>query len=230
MSKPSFEDSIHLIDKALSLRAYKWTLAGAPWLDWDDVCQIIRLHFWKKWHLYNENFPLPNWISTVISHQLTNITKWVYGNSSRPCLRCDANEGPSIDGGENLCSIYGVQCDKCPFFANWEKTKKYALDAKLPVTLENHTQEVYNRAENDLNFESGVQAVHNRAFEILTDKEYKVYKLIYIDGIDENEAAKQLGYKSRERGRRAGYKMIITIKNSILIKIKDSFKNNEIDY
>ena len=47
----------------------------------------------------------------------------------------------------------------------------------------------------------------------LTPRHFFVYKMLFIDGISEDEVARILGYKSNEKGRKAGYKQIKNLKN-----------------
>ncbi len=42
----------------------------------------------------------------------------------------------------------------------------------------------------------------------LTEKQYHIYEMLYIKDLDIAEAAEKLGYKSNEKGRKAGYKQI----------------------
>ena len=44
--------------------------------------------------------------------------------------------------------------------------------------------------------------------ENLSEKHYIIYEMIYIKNLDINKAAEKLGYKSNEKGRKAGYKQI----------------------
>src|SRR6266498_2436851 len=139
-----FEDAIEVIDRELIKRKTKWTLSALAWLDYDDVSQIIRLHIFKKWHLYDSSRPLVNWLNRVITSQTKNLIRNLYGNFSRPCLKCAAAED------QEGCSIYVKQCSACPLFKYWEKHKKAAFDTRLPLSLENHTLEVSNLPDESL--------------------------------------------------------------------------------
>ena len=60
----------------------------------------------------------------------------------------------------------------------------------------------------------------------VNSKQYELFHLLFIENIDEAEAAKRVGYKSTEEGRKAGYKQIKNtkkiLKNIILEIIKES--------
>ena len=133
-----FEDCIQSIDIEINKRKNKWNLTSLAWMDFDDVSQIIRIHIFKKWDLYDQSKPLGPWLNRLISNQIKNLIRNNYGNYARPCVKCAAAEG------EKECSIYQQQCSDCPLYAHWEKGKKRAHDTKLPVSLENHSQEVYS--------------------------------------------------------------------------------------
>lgn len=127
-SSRTFEESIDIIDQELQKRKHKWTLSAVPSIDFDDVCQIIRLHIWRKWHLYDQTRPFESWLNTVISHQIRNLLRNNYSRFVKPCLRCSCNEG------NDLCSLYTTQCDMCPLLNKWLKLKKPAYDINLPIT------------------------------------------------------------------------------------------------
>ena len=122
----SFEENIHLIDEEIRKRRNKWSLTALAWMDYDDVSQIIRIHIYKKWHMYDPGKPLAPWLNRIISNQIKNLIRNHYGNYSRPCLKCAASEG------EDLCEIYLKQCSDCPLYAEWEKNKKEHMILKYP--------------------------------------------------------------------------------------------------
>ena len=219
-----FEDAIGAIDAEIQKRRGKWTLTILAWMDFDDVAQIIRVHIWKKWNLYDQCKPLAPWLNRIISNQIKNLIRNNYGNFSRPCLKCAAAEG------EDLCSIYGRQCVDCPLYANWEKTKKKAHDTKLPVSLENHAQEVSCMEHQSSDLEEASQKLHLAMKRVLKPFEWNVYSKLYIENMDEEEAAKSMGYKTNEKNRSPGYKQLKNIKKTILEKAKKILKDGQIDF
>ena len=42
----------------------------------------------------------------------------------------------------------------------------------------------------------------------MSPKKFKLYKMLYIDFLDKEEVSKEMGYKSTEKNRKAGYKHI----------------------
>ena len=221
--KPKFEEHINEIDAEISKRRGKWNLTAISWMDFDDVSQILRIHVHKKWHLYDPQKPLAPWLNRLISNQIKNLIRNNYGNYSRPCLKCDAAEG------EDLCKIYEKQCSDCPLYSNWEKTKKVAHDVKIPVPLENHEQEVFNMHDDKSDLNENISRVHKKMKEQLRPIEWKVYKLLYIDNLSEEQAAKKMGYKTSEKNRSPGYKQIKNLQKNIINKVKKFIERGEID-
>lgn len=225
MPKITFEECIDIINNEINKRRGKWNLKFLTWIDFDDVAQIIRIHIYEKWHQYNEEKPLTPWLNVIISNQIKNIIRNVYGNYSRPCLKCAASED-----GDN-CRIYGKQSSDCPLYATWEKSKKNAHNIKLPVSLDVHSKDVYELKTEYVCFDIKKTAdnLHRKMKEELKPFEWRVYKMLYIDNIPEDKAARNMGYKTTEKGRQPGYKQLKNIRKSILMKVKRLLDNDEID-
>ena len=223
MNKIKFEERILDIDREIFKRKHKWSLTSLTWMDFNDVAQIIRIHINNKWAQYDQSKPLAPWVNRIITNQIRNLIRNHYGNFSRPCLKCSAFEG------ENLCSIYGKQSGACSLYAKWLKSKKNAYDTKLPVSIENHLQEVYNKPSENLSLDHSIKQVHLKLKNKLKPNEWIYYSKVYIENLSETEAAKALGYKTREKNRDAGYKQLKNLKKSIIEKVKKILYNGEID-
>lgn len=221
--KLSFERCIAQIDNEICKRKSKWNLTAISWMDFSDVSQILRIHIYKKWHLYNQTKPLAPWVNRIISNQIKNLIRNTYSNYTRPCLKCAAAEG------EDGCNIYGKQCANCPLYANWIKSKKNAHDTKLPVAMENHLNEVYDIENDGINLERTAENIHIKMEKILKPIEWKIYKYLYIEHKNEDQVAKLMGYRTTEKNRMAGYKQIKNLKKAILIKVKKHLYNGDID-
>jgi len=221
--KPTFESKIDSINSEIIKRKSKWNLTAINWMDFSDVAQILRIHIYKKWHLYNPTKPLAPWVNRIISNQIKNLIRNNYSNFTRPCLKCAAAET------EEGCAIYGKQCSSCPLFANWEKSKKNAHDTKLTLSIENHSQEVNDMPTDNINVEKAAGNIHMKMQKVLKPIEWKVYTALYIDGKNEEETAKIMGYRTTEKNRIAGYKQIKNIKKAIIFKVRKYLYNGEID-
>lgn len=222
----AYEDCADIIDNELAKRRHKWFLNSVAWLDFDDVCQIIRAHIYKKWDQWDQERSLEPWLNRIISNQLKNILRNSYGNYVRPCLNCPFNQSGMADGdSEGLCGFTpsNMQCNECPLYAKWEATKKDAYNTKMALTLENHKHEVGSMPEQDfLDIDGSLEKIHHYMKLELNEKKYKIYKMLFIEHMDESEVAKKMGYKTSEKGRSAGYKQIRNLKKSFresIIKI-----------
>lgn len=219
-----YEDCVDIIDNEIRKRKSRWHLTALQWLDYDDVSQILRIHIYKKFHMWDQSRTLEPWLNVIIGNQIHNLLRNNYGNYSRPCLQCSANEG------SDLCSIYGSQCSTCPLFAKWVKTKKRAYDSKLPLPLEHHTQEVYERPNVSIDVSRGIKNLDVYMKKVLKPIEYKVFKFLYIDGGEEEKLAKILKFKTTEKGRAAGYRQLKNLKDSIFEKVNQAIYQNHIDF
>ena len=212
--KKTFEECIKDIDTEIRKRKNKWSLTSLAWMDFEDVSQIVRIHIYKKWHMYDQKKPLAPWLNRIISNQIKNLIRNNYGNYARPCVKCAAAEG------EGECYIYAKQCGDCPLYAYWEKNKKRAHDTKLPVSLENHSQEVFSIETDSFDVEHAAEQLHKKMEKVLKPVEWKVYNLLYIENKDDKDVAKSMGYITSEKNRLPGYKQIKNIKKRIITKAK----------
>lgn len=203
-----YEDFYKTIDKELLKRKRNWFLSSVPWIDFDDVSQIIRAHIYKKWSHWDQSRPIKPWLNKIIANQMKNILRNHYSNYARPCLNCPFNN----DSQMNLCSftISGNQDQTCPLYKKWEKTKKHAYNVKITLSLDSHLHEVCGNAENHLDMD--IQAASLKLIKelklILNDRQFKAFELLYMKNLSDEEVAKQMGFKSTESGRKAGYKQI----------------------
>lgn len=222
--KPTFEESIGFINTEIAKRRGKWSLSSLHWMDYDDVSQIIRIHIYEKWHLYDEEKPLAPWVNRIISNQIKNLIRNNYGNFSRPCLKCEAAEP------NDLCKIYEKQCNECPLYAKWEKTKKRAYNVKIPLALDDHEHEISSVSfEDGVSIEHNAQSLHKKMEETLKPNEWIVYEGLFINNLEEEEVSRLLGFKSNEKNRKPGYKQMKNLRKKIIEKVKKCLKKGEID-
>ena len=74
-----YEDFSDVIDQELYKRKNNWFLTSVAWIDFDDVCQIIRAHIYKKWEQWDQERPIKPWLNKIISNQFKNILRNNYG-------------------------------------------------------------------------------------------------------------------------------------------------------
>lgn len=217
MKKKKYEDVSHIIDQELQKRRGSWYLKAIAWMDYDDVCQIIRKHILEKWDKWDQSRPIEPWVNTIITNQMINILRNKYGSFVRPCLKCDFNQGgESKFKGESvgLCGYTpsGKQCGECSLYAKWEKGKKHAYNIKLPVYAVHHDQEIFNRPSEIEITEEIEQKLHGLMKKELTERQYFAYEKLIIKDEKEEDVAKAMGFYSNESSRKAGYRQIKNLK------------------
>ena len=200
--KATYAEKAVIIDGELRKRRANWFLDSLCWFDFDDVCQIIRCHLSQKWDQWDQRRPLEPWVNKIISNQMKNILRNHYSNFVRPCISCPFN------GGGELCGFTksGLQTGECPLFKKWEKTKKPAYNIKMAVTLESESTSITKLTSCGFDVERAHAKLTQAMESALSPKNFQIYKLLFIENKDEEEVAAILGYKSNERGRKAGYK------------------------
>jgi hypothetical protein len=219
----SFEECYPNILKEIQKRKNKWTLTSISAISYEDIQQIILLHIWKKWHLFDQKRSLGAWLNIIIANQIKNLIRNNYQNFSRPCLRCDASTN------NNSCKIYGSQCNDCPFFKLWQQRKQPAMNIRLPLSIENHQNEIHSICDSHSNTHRDIEKAHAAMKKILKPGEYDAYRGLFIENKDEVVVAKELGLISNERGRLPGYKQIRNVRKIIIEKFKKALKEGVID-
>ena len=228
--KFTYEDKFKDIDNEIRKRRGKWRLTSLAWIDFDDVAQIIRTHLYNKWDQWDQKRPLLPWINKIITNQLKNILRNYYHNFVKPCVNCPFNQSKADDG--ELCGFTksGLQDDSCPLYAKWAKTKKHAYDIKMPVPMENIPVQIGTMVTENTDVESAIIKINIILKEKLSEKQYNVYDMLFIQNIPEEDVAKKLGYRTSEKGRKAGYKQIKNLKKMFRDKIVKILEQYDIFY
>jgi hypothetical protein len=226
IERPTFEESIEIIDSEIRKRKHRWHLTAIAWMDFEDISQRLRIHIYKKWLKWDVNRPLRPWLNQVINHQMTNMLRNHYSNFSRPCLKCPFNTG---DYG---CSVFGTQNNSCKDYKKWEKSKKSAYDVKFPLSIhspnsdnpETTLENVLHDTEQSVNIENLIPLFHDLMKKNLTHIEWKVYDYMFLQHLDDTEAAKKMGYKLSLKEGRPAYRQISKIKSKIIQKAREVIK------
>jgi len=224
--KYSFEEKSIIIDRAISRKKNKWQLTAISWMDFDDVSQIIRLHIYKKWEMWDQTKPLEPWIGRIISNQLKNLIRNNYSNYARPCLTCPHNSG------EDHCAISpnNLQGSFCLLYSKWEKNKKAGYDLKMPLTIENHKQEVEQKFDSSFFSFKSIEILNEEMKKQLSYKQYCAYIMLFFEERDEEEVARFMGYKTTEKNRMIGYKQIKNLKKLFKEKALEILNQKDILY
>lgn len=210
----TFEDCYGEILINVNKRKNKWTLS-MPSISWEDVTQILLIHIHKKWALYDQSFPLGNWLQALIGNQIRNLVSANYTNHLAPCAKCAAAVG--VDE----CSIYGKRDNGCPLYKEWFVKTKSALDIRLPVSVENHSQEVHNMpADDGLADLDNIGKFSIEILKVLTPREKIVFDMYFMDRKSEQEVCSALGFKPYKSSDEPAYQSFRNLQKDIVKKAK----------
>ena len=220
----TYEECYPIIDEVVSKFKKNWRLNAINWFDFEDVAQVVKLHIFKKWHMWDQTRPLEPWVARITSHQIKNIVRNNYTNYVKPCMSCPHNLG------DNLCGLNesGEQDRSCNLYAKWTKHKRQGYGVKMPLTIEHHQQEINGHAETKIDFPSSIEKLNVILKTELSEQHYKVYMMIFFENRSEEEAAQFLGFKSNEKNRKAGYKQIKNIKKMLKEKVQAIIEKHDI--
>tara|TARA_R100001015_G_C4614992_1_gene170947 strand:+ start:401 stop:1078 length:678 start_codon:yes stop_codon:yes gene_type:complete len=214
-----FDSQSEDLEELLKKYRPKWQLSALAWIDYDDVCQIIRLHIYKKWDLWDQSRPFKPWASMIISNQIKNLIRNNYSSFAKPCLRCPHNMGATS------CELTKSkeQDETCPDFAKWKKKKERAFNIKLPLALEDGIASGVTTLKDFVDYKNASEKLHGLVMAQLNEKHKKIYYMLYIDNIDENDVAKKFGFKADSAKRKKPrYKQMANLKKkfyNIAVKI-----------
>ena len=204
--KPTFEESYKEIERLVDNRRAGWTYVSI--LEWKDVRQILLIKTFNKWHLYDPEKSegrLDRWLNTLITNEMRNLRRDHLLRWSRPCIGGGNANGKSCEyrRGEEGClyTSSGRQCEECPLYAKWQKTRMHQLHIKSNVPLEHHAQEVNNIQEDFVDIAGIKDSVDQEMLQALTQWEKRVYRLLMIRHLTPNETCAQLEKVAKARKR-----------------------------
>lgn len=215
-----FEDNLELINKIISLHIHKWKMKAIPSIDKDDISQELRAHIISRLSKYNEDRPLGNWLTTVVTNWIINCLRNCYTKFAKPCvgLKCAAYLGG------NDCKLYVKTCSDCPLYAKWEMDKKQQHDVKLTVTIEDHLNEVNFKPFEETDILEKLEELKFKLKEKLTDNEFYIFESLYLNNKTEAEIITELKFSSKA----AGAKEIKSLKQTIYERIKKILVEEEL--
>ena len=222
--KSSYTEHYEIINAVIQKFQKKWQLKAIAWFDFEDVAQMVKLHIYKKWHMWDETKPLEPWIARITSNQIKNIIRNNYTNYVRPCMSCEFNMGGT------LCAknVSGNQEESCADYAKWSKLKKIGYGIKMPLSIENHLVEVDSKQDSYIHFDSSLEELNKLMRECLSKEHYTVYVMLFLEKKSEEDVADFMGYKTNEKNRKAGYKQIKNLKNMLKNKAKEIIYQNDV--
>lgn len=220
----SYEDKYHVIVREIRKRRSKWQLDILRFMDFEDVEQILKLHIWKKWHLWDQTRKLENWISRVCSNQIKNLMRNHYTNYARPCVQCKHSLGE--EGCASTPS--GEQCSECPLYAKWLKNKVNGYNIKMPLELENHTREVNEKTDDGINYQETFRRLHEEMEKVLSPKEFLAFNLFFVDAKTDDEVADLLRIKEDPKAKNSRKKQIAELKAKLFEITQKVLKESDV--
>jgi hypothetical protein len=82
----------------------------------------------------------------------------------------------------------------------------------MAVTIEHHSGEVSSMHDGQVDIDAAAEKLSVEMKKALPEKQYRVYEMLYVKHMDDEKVAKVMGYKTSERGRKAGYKQLKNLK------------------
>ena len=98
----------------------------------------------------------------------------------------------------------------------------------MAVTIENHPSEVFSMQDSHVDIDASIQKLSKELKKVLPQKQYKIYDMLYVKHMDEEDVAKIMGYKTSEKGRKAGYKQLKNLKKIFKDKAINILKKGEV--
>lgn len=217
-----FEEHLEIINREIAKRQNKWTLTAIPAVSFEDMAQELRIHIYKKIHLYDSSKSIIEcWLNALITNQIRNKLRNLYMNFNKPCISCACAEG------EDGCALFGERSNVCKLYENWLKSKQQAYNTKLPLPIENHEQETYDLPHNSFNMDETADHLHIRMKEILKPIEWIVYNNLYI--LENSDKLTIISANEFDLEKNFSIASLYKIKKTIIEKVKNVLKNKEID-
>lgn len=208
-------------------RRPKWRAISV--LEFDDVKSILLSRIYQQLDLYDEKRPLDRWTNTVISNGIRNLLRDNVYRDARPCISGKApgcgggssyGSGCAYNQGDNKCgwTKSGLQDSSCAFYAKWmaKKQTKFAISA--PLSIENHLDE-YHTQPGEIVTEEWVdekkKLIDSKILGRLNKEEARIYKLLFIKHLEEEQVGEKMGYKKQANSDVKGYSQIRAIKIKI---------------
>lgn len=186
-----FEEKIDCINKLIQKNRGKWHLSDMAGFSFEDIAQIIRIHIFKKWALWDQKRPFECWCNAIIVNQIKNCVRDIYSKDAPPCSKCPFDRGGELCGYTNS----GTKCSECPAYKKWSKKKQTKFLLKTATSIDTDyyqdTQD-YTDPSIALKVEASIPKFHKFMLEILPQKQATFYTLMYIKNLNDEEVISRL--------------------------------------
>ena len=220
------------IAREVSKRQTRWRLDAVNYIVWEDIEQQLTVHVIKKIHLWDKDrSPIQHWLNRLISNQIKNLLRNLYGAFQSPCCRCIHNLGG------DKCAVFKTQSNpSCSLFLKWYGGKRFkqeiqfaqSQDAEIPGEgNHNLKRELISRECNFLNFDKKIPEFQTLLKSKLRPLEWRAYTYLFIDYLSDIQTAKNLGYDTSGNKNSTGYKTVLKIKTKIYKIAREVVANME---
>jgi hypothetical protein len=76
--------------------------------------------------------------------------------------------------------------------------------------------------------DDAIERIHHYMEQELSERKFKIYRMLFIEGRSDEEVGMEMGYKTSEKNRSAGYKQIRNLKKMFKEKVQNIIKQNDI--
>jgi RNA polymerase sigma factor (sigma-70 family) len=197
-------------------------------MDFDDVASIVMTKVFRVYPSFDESKgEFSHWLSKVISRAIINVLRDNYTKFVRPCV---ADGGCRWNGGGEICekTPSGRQCEECPAYKVWSLNKKQQHNLSQTLPVENHRIEVESIQADFLDIGTAKGVIDTKIKERLTKHEYRIYRMLYIQGKSEAEVGEALKYKKTNSGMYGGYQQILKAKKRFVELAKEIIEEEDL--
>jgi hypothetical protein len=222
--KKIYEDFSDLINIAIKRQRSRWRLDAVKWFDFEDVEQVIKSHIYVKWHMWDQERPIEQWLNRVITNKMWNLIRNHYGSYVKPCVYCQYARDMNC-----LFTPSGSQDTTCAEYAKWAKKKKYGLELKTATSIEEAQIQVGSKMDDYIDYEHYFKKLDVFMKKKLSEQHYTAYKMIFFEKYTEEEVALFMGYKISASNAKLGYRQVKNLKRKFyevaagIIKEQDIF-------
>lgn len=226
-----FEDIEPIIDDLLERRRSRWNLNAVKHVDFDDIKQEIKIHIFQKFDMWNQDLPFENWCATIIHNQIINSKRNLWRNHEKPCSNCYFNCG----GDYCKFTKSGKKDESCPEYKTWLNKRKGAYEIKRASSVESEDGEILHSAPVEIDYDKFLAnldpIIKDHVKEgFIPPVTYKIFKMAYLENLSDEEIASKMGYKTKERGRSPGYRILTSHKSNIKQIAKEYLEKEEYNF
>lgn len=201
----SFNEHYHTLAYLINRKRKRFTLKAVPSLSFDDFFQRAITHLYLKFDKFNiKKGDIKPWAATLIENQWKNFLRDHYLSFKKPCSGCPYNDGDLSNPEACSWTKSGIKSGECSDYAVWQKKKENKYNIRLPLPLESHSEEVTNECA-DIDIEEFLGQLDGVLEGKLRESEYKLFRLLYIEKLGDEEAAKRMGWEIKRIKRRPKY-------------------------